>query len=120
MFAIFVGVFSVANIMFVSVKERTNIIGIKKALGAKKYIILLEFLVEAIILCLIGGALGLMLVYFLLTGLSAMESMAFEIYLSWNNVVNGLIWSTGIGIIAGIIPAYWASKMDPVDAIRSK
>ena len=120
MFAIFVGVFSVANIMFVSVKERTNIIGIKKALGAKKYIILLEFLIEAIILCLIGGLLGLLLIYILLTGLSSIESMAFEIYLSANNVINGLLWSTGIGIIAGIIPAYLASRMDPVVAMRSK
>jgi len=119
-FAIFVGVFSVANIMFVSVKERTNIIGIKKALGAKKYIILLEFLIEAIILCLIGGFLGLLLIYGLLTGLSSMESMAFDIYLSTNNVINGLIWSTGIGVIAGIIPAYLASRMDPVVAMRSK
>ena len=120
MFAIFVGVFSVANIMFVSVKERTNIIGIKKALGAKKYIILLEFLIEAIILCLIGGLLGLLLIYLILTGLSSIESMAFDIYLSTNNIISGLIWSTGIGIIAGIIPAYLASRMDPVDAIRSK
>ncbi len=120
MFAIFVGVFSVANIMFVSVNERTNIIGIKKALGAKKYIILLEFLIEAIILCLIGGLLGLLLVYLVLTGLSGVESMAFDIYLSANNIVNGLIWSTGIGVVAGIVPAYLASRMDPVDAIRSK
>ncbi len=120
MFAIFVGVFSVANIMFVSVKERTNIIGIKKALGAKKYIILLEFLIEAIILCLIGGLLGLLLIYFILSGLSSMESMVFDIYLSPNNIISGLIWSTGIGVIAGIIPAYLASRMDPVDAMRSK
>lgn len=119
-FAIFVGVFSVANIMFVSVKERTNIIGVKKALGAKKYIILLEFLIEAIILCLIGGLLGLLLIYLILSGLSSIESMAFEIYLSANNIISGLIWSTGIGIIAGIIPAYLASRMDPVEAIRSK
>ncbi len=120
MLAIFVGVFSVANIMFVSVKERTNIIGIKKALGAKNYIILLEFLIEAIILCLFGGALGLLLIYVLLAGLSSIESMAFDIYLSLDNVINGLIWSTGIGIIAGIIPAFLASRMDPVVAIRSK
>lgn len=120
MFAIFVGVFSVANIMFVSVKERTNIIGIKKALGAKKYIILLEFLIEAIILCLIGGLLGLLLVYVVLSGLSSIESMAFDIYLSPKNVVNGLIWSTAIGIVAGIIPALLAARMDPVEAIRSK
>ncbi len=120
MFAIFVGIFSVANIMFVSVKERTNIIGIKKALGAKKYVILLEFLIEAIILCLIGGLMGLLMIYLILTGLSSLESMAFDVYLSGNNIINGLIWSTGIGIISGIIPAYLASRMNPVDAMRSK
>ena len=119
-FAILVGVFSVANIMFVSVKERTRIIGIKKALGAKKYVILLEFLIEAIILCLIGGLLGLGLIFLILMGLSNLESMVFEIYLSGNNIINGLIWSTCIGVLAGIIPAYLASRMDPVEAMGSK
>ena len=61
-FALLVGIFSVANIMFVSVKERTNIIGIKKALGAKQWVILLEFLIESIVLCFIGGLFGLVLV----------------------------------------------------------
>ncbi len=119
-FAILVGVFSVANIMFVSVKERTNIIGIKKALGAKRYIILLEFLIEAIILCLIGGLIGLLLVYGITTLISSMDSVGFKIYLSSTNVISGIIWSTCIGVISGLIPAMQASGMDPVEAIRAK
>ncbi len=117
-FAILVGIFSVANIMFVSVKERTNIIGIKKALGAKKYIILLEFLIESIILCLLGGLFGLLLVYILVEILSG--AMEFAMYLSVFNIVSGIAGSVIIGILAGIIPAYQAAGMDPVDAIRSK
>ena len=120
MFALLVGAFSVANIMFVSVKERTNIIGIKKALGAKKYIILLEFLIEAIILCLIGGVIGLLLVAGVLKGISSIPDMAFEMYLSSGNVIIGLVGSAIIGILAGVIPAWQAARMDPVIAIRSK
>ena len=117
-FAIFVGAFSVANIMFVSVKERTNIIGIKKALGAKNYMVLLEFLIEAIILCLIGGIVGLVLV----SGILALvtQSIDFTIQVGPANIISGLVWSIGIGIVAGFIPALQASRMNPVDAIRSK
>jgi putative ABC transport system permease protein len=115
-FAILVGMFSVANIMFVSVKERTNIIGIKKALGAKQVIILLEFLIESVILCIIGGALGLGLVYLVLTGLTSV--LPFEIYLDWSNALFGLGLSVLVGIISGLIPALQAARMDPVDAIR--
>ena len=86
-FALFVGMFSVANIMFVSVKERTNIIGIKKALGAKKYVILLEFLIEAIILCLIGGAVGLLMVIGALNLFSMIPDVAFKMYLSTDNAI---------------------------------
>ena len=116
-FAIFVGMFSVANIMFVSVKERTNIIGIKKALGAKQIVILLEFLVESVILCLIGGALGLLLVFGIVNGLSS--TIPFDIYLSTNNIINGIILSVVIGVLSGFIPAFQAARMDPVDAIRA-
>lgn len=119
-FAILVGMFSVANIMFVSVKERTNIIGIKKALGAKRFVILLEFLIEAIILCLLGGLMGLAFVFLIVKGLGAADFFAYEIYLSRGNVISGLVWSTVIGILAGVIPALQASGMDPVEAIRSK
>ena len=121
-FSILVGGFGIANIMFVSVKERTNIIGIKKALGAKQIYILLEFLLEAIILCLIGGAMGLLLVFGLATLANsllqnAQSSFVFHIT-SWNIFV-GLSTSIVIGIFAGFIPAYQASRMKPVDAIRS-
>ncbi|MEM9824301.1 MAG: ABC transporter permease [Bacteroidota bacterium] len=119
-FAILVGMFSVANIMFVSVKERTNIIGIKKALGAKRYVILLEFLIEAMILSVIGGAMGLFLVYLIVFIISQTDFFIYEIYLSMSNIINGVLWSSIVGIIAGIIPAMQASGLDPVVAIRSK
>jgi putative ABC transport system permease protein len=117
--AILVGGFGIANIMFVSVRERTNIIGIKKALGARRYVILLEFLLESIVLCLIGGVMGLILVLLLTLGTnSSLEDFTF--YLSGGNIMLGLIVSACIGIIAGFVPALTASRMDPVSAIRFK
>ncbi len=121
-FSILVGGFGIANIMFVSVKERTNIIGIKKALGAKQIYILLEFLLEAIMLCMIGGAMGLILVFGLASLANAMlkhSESSFVFYLTAQNITIGLSISIVIGIIAGFIPAYQASRMKPVDAIRS-
>lgn len=115
-FAIFVGMFSVANIMFVSVKERTGIIGIKKALGAKRFIILLEFLIESIILCLIGGAVGLLLVQVVISGLS--KIIDFNLFLSSENIILGVVTSVVVGILAGLIPAWQAARMDPVEAMR--
>jgi len=115
-FAILVGAFSVANIMFVSVKERTSLIGIKKALGAKRYIILMEFLIEAIILCIIGGLAGLALIYLVVTILSSI--IDFELFLSFGNIIFGLILSVVIGVVSGFIPALQASGMDPVNAMR--
>lgn len=117
-FAIFVGMFSVANIMFVSVKERTNIIGIKKALGAKRYVILTEFLVESIVLCLIGGLIGLLFVY--LAALAATAIFQFEIFLSARNMIIGITIAAISGVVAGIIPALNAANMEAVDAMRSK
>jgi putative ABC transport system permease protein len=117
-FAIFVGMFSVANIMFVSVKERTNIIGIKKALGAKKYVILTEFLVESIVLCLIGGLIGLIFVY--LAALAASAIFQFEIFLSAKNMIIGISIAAISGVVSGIIPALNAANMEAVDAMRSK
>jgi putative ABC transport system permease protein len=117
-FAIFVGMFSVANIMFVSVKERTNIIGIKKALGAKKYVILTEFLVESIVLCLVGGLIGLVFVY--LAALAATLIFQFEIFLSAKNMIIGITIAAISGVVAGIIPALNAANMEAVDAMRSK
>lgn len=116
LFAILVGMFSVANIMFVSVKERTNIIGIKKALGAKRYIILLEFLIESIILCTLGGLMGLGLVRLITSILSSV--LGFDMHLSWNNIIFGVSLSVIVGIVSGIIPAWQAARMDPVEAIR--
>ena len=117
-FSILVGGFGIANIMFVSVKERTNIIGIKKSLGAKNYLILTEFLIEAVILSLIGCVFGLFLVW------GAMELAAkasgFGFILSMDNVLFGTSISIILGVLAGIIPAITASRMDPVEAIRSK
>jgi putative ABC transport system permease protein len=115
-FAIIVGMVSVANIMFVSVKERTGIIGIKKALGAKSYFILLEFLIEASILCLLGGMVGLLLVYGVITILG--NAINFDLFLSISNILWGILASMLIGVLAGLIPAIQASKMDPVEAMR--
>lgn len=115
-FALFVGMFSVANIMFVSVKERTSIIGIKKALGAKSAVILLEFLVESVILCVIGGIIGLAFVFGTMALISAF--IDFKLFLSMNNILIGLVTSIIIGVLSGILPAISAAKMDPVEAMR--
>lgn len=117
-FSCLVGGFGIANIMFVSVKERTSIIGIKKSLGAKNRLILSEFLLESIILSLIGCFVGLLLVY--LITIFANAALNFEFVLSFSNILLGVSLSTVLGIIAGIVPAISASKMDPVEAIRSK
>lgn len=117
LFAILVGIFSVANIMFVSVKERTGLIGIKMALGAKRKSILWEFLVEATFICLVGGIIGLLMVYLVMLGIS--KAIDFEMFLSFENAVIGAVLSIVIGIISGILPALMASRMDPVEAMRS-
>lgn len=116
-FSILVGGFGIANIMFVSVKERTNIIGIQKSLGAKNYFILLQFMFEAVALCLMGGALGLLLVY--LITLVFTYGMDVKIVLDVKNIVTGVSISAVIGAISGFWPAYSASRLDPVEAIRS-
>jgi len=116
-FSILVGGFGIANIMFVSVKERTNIIGIQKSLGAKNYFILLQFLVEAVVLSLLGGIIGLMIVF--LGTLIAGGMFDFNLKLTEGNILLGLFVSGVIGIISGFVPAWNASRMDPVEAIRS-
>ena len=115
-FALIVGMISVANIMFVSVKERTGLIGVKKALGAKRYFILLEFLIEAIFLCLLGGAIGLLMVFLLMKGIS--QVIPFDMWLSFQNMVLGVSVSVTVGILSGLIPASQASRLDPVVAMR--
>lgn len=114
-FSILVGGFGIANIMFVSVKERTNIIGIQKSLGAKNYFILLQFLFEAIFLSLIGGIAGITLVY--LATFVPLGSLVLS--LTIKNVILGIFVSGIIGVISGVIPAISASRLDPVEAIRS-
>jgi putative ABC transport system permease protein len=114
--AILVGGFGVANILFVSVKERIPVIGLQKALGAKRSFILWQFLFEAIALSLLGGLLGLFLVYLAALGVRSFSD--FEMMLSFDNVIRGLWVSSLVGLIAGIAPAWSASKLLPVEAIR--
>lgn len=115
--SLIVGMFGIANIMFVTVKERTPVIGLKKAVGAKKRTILFEFLLEASILCLLGGLIGLILVYILTLILSG--PLNFPVFLSIPMLLATIVICLVVGILAGIIPASQAAKMDPVVAIRS-
>ena len=115
-FAMLVGGFGIANIMFVSVRERTNIIGIQKSLGAKNYFILFQFLFEAIFLCLIGGLAGVALVWLI----TLIPQDALPLTMTAARVMLGLLVSVGIGVVAGIVPAVLAANMDPVIAIRAK
>jgi putative ABC transport system permease protein len=117
-FSLLVGGFGIANIMFVSVKERTNLIGIQKSLGAKNKFILFQFLFEAIILAIIGGLIGLILVY-LASIVASQATGDFEFVLSPWNMFIGTGISVFIGLISGIIPAISASRLDPVEAIRT-
>lgn len=116
-FSLLVGGFGIANIMFVSVKERTNLIGIQKSLGAKNRFILFQFLFEAIILSVIGGIIGLLMVF----GISVLltKLLDFEFVLSLGNIILGTGLAALIGLISGILPAISAANLDPVEAIRT-
>lgn len=118
LFSLLVGGFGIANIMFVSVKERTNLIGIQKSLGAKNKFILLQFLFEAMILAIIGGLIGLFFV-FIASLIASSFTGDFEFVLSFWNIVLGTAISAIIGLISGIVPAISASRLDPVEAIRA-
>jgi putative ABC transport system permease protein len=114
-FAILVGGFGIANIMFVSVRERTNIIGIQKALGAKKFFILQQFLVESMLLSIIGGLLGVFMIFLGTLIINYLWDM--NMYLTLGNIFLAIFISGTIGIVAGYAPANAAAKMNPVEAI---
>jgi putative ABC transport system permease protein len=117
-FSIIVGGFGIANIMFVSVKERTSQIGIQKALGAKRYFILIQFLYEAMLLAILGGIIGLILIF--AGTLIVTYGLDFTISLTLENIIWGLAISAVIGIASGFIPAWMASRLSPVEAINTK
>ncbi len=116
--SLLVGAFGVANIMFVTVRERTSQIGLKKAIGAKSSTILYEFLLESAFLCIIGGLVGLLLVWVLTVALGAV--LPFPIFIAPSIVILALSICIILGMISGIIPASIAAKMNPVEAIRTK
>ena len=117
-FSILVGGFGIANIMFVSVKERTSIIGIQKALGAKRYFILIQFLYESVLLAVAGGIIGLLLIFIGTVIINATTD--FTISLTVANIVRGILISGVIGVVSGFVPAWVASRLSPVEAINSK
>lgn len=119
-FSMLVGGFGIANIMFVSVKERTHIIGIKKSLGAKNSFILAEFLFESVLLSLLGGILGILIVLAGTWGLNYWIGDSFTIHLTARNFLLAIGISGTIGMLAGILPAMFAAALNPVDAIRAK
>lgn len=116
-FSLLVGGFGIANIMFVSVKERTNLIGIQKSLGAKNRFILFQFLFEAVILSLIGGLIGLFFVWVIAIVLT--NALDFEFVLGFGNILLGTSLAAFIGLLSGILPAISAANLDPVEAIRT-
>ncbi len=122
-FAVLIGLVSIGLIMFISVRERTKQIGIQKSLGASKKFILYQFMSEAVIICLIGGVMGLLMVYGLMEWVDVIIQKAelpLEIRLTRSEIYFGSIISLVMGLLAGIIPAYVASSVDPVIALRFK
>jgi putative ABC transport system permease protein len=117
-FAILIGCFSVANIMFVSVKERTPLIGVQKALGAKRSFVLAQFLTEAVALCLMGALLALFAVALLMVVVNSTVD-GFSLVFGLNRFMLGLGIAVVSGILAGLAPALQAARMDPVEAMRS-
>ncbi len=116
-FSILVGGFGIANIMFVSVKERTRIIGIQKSLGAKRYFILLQFIFEAVVLSVMGGVAGLLLIF--IGTIFVNQATDFSIMLTASNIIRGLLISGVIGFLAGLMPARAAARLNPVEAMNA-
>lgn len=120
--SLLVGGMGIMNIMLVSVSERTREIGVRKALGAKRRTILWQFIVEAIVLCMFGGALGILLGLGIGAGISAyvksLTNMPFESIVTTGLMIFAIAYSAGIGLFFGVYPAYRASKLDPIDALR--
>lgn len=112
--SLFVGGIGIMNIMYVSVSERTKEIGIRKAIGARRRTILFQFLVEAALICLIGGIIGLMISY----PLSLLANEVLPTAMPISIIVISLLVSLMVGVVSGFLPAYRAAKMDPVDALR--
>lgn len=119
LFSLLIGGFGIANIMFVSVKERTREIGIQKSLGAKNAFILIQFLFESILLCLIGGTFGMVLVASGAWVANNFFDIGLEMILSTNDIILGFVISFIIGVVSGFIPAFIAAQLDPVEAMRS-
>ncbi|WNJ17549.1 ABC transporter permease [Pontibacter sp. G13] len=120
-FSLLIGVFSIANIMYMSVRERTNEIGIQMALGSTRMFILFQFITESILICIIGGLLGVglvMLIGYAIEGISAFFGASMSVHFSQEIFIMGIALSFVTGFIAGILPAYSASRLDPVNAIR--
>ncbi len=115
-FSILIGAFGVANIMFVSVKERTHIIGIEKAMGAKSFFVLTQFLFESALLAIMGGIIGILIVWGGTTFIS--HNYDFVLTLSFRNIMRGVLISGAVGLVAGFIPAMQAARMNPVEAIN--
>jgi putative ABC transport system permease protein len=116
-FSLLVGGFGIANIMFVSVKERTAQIGIQKSMGAKNYFILQQFLFEAVFLSIFGGIVGLLIIYIITLLISV--TMDMNLVLTFKNIALGIGVSGIIGLVSGFLPAWTASRLDPVEAMRS-
>ncbi len=115
--SLFVGAIGIMNITFVSVKERTKEIGTRKALGARRRTILLQFLIESTALCLLGGFIGLVLA-FLMCFLIGKAAPSFPIHFSLGLVMASVIVSAMTGLVSGFAPAWSASRLDPVAALR--
>lgn len=112
--ALFVGGIGVMNIMFVSVKERTKEIGIRKAVGAKSWEILLQFLMESIVICLVGGVIGVLLSM----GVTQLINQFFVAHMDWTTVLNAILICAGVGVLFGYLPSSKAAKADPIDSLR--